>query len=83
MAALTGSDFPVRGRAHTPEQKREVIEELLVLWGNNSELRLGQLLANCIDSDAGLYTIEDDDLLRELHTYYEREQDGYKDDGNR
>jgi len=60
------------GRAHTPAQKRAVIERILVVWENNPELRLGQLLINVLNGIDGEHTtrrifyIEDEELAIQL-----------------
>lgn len=53
-------DIP--GRAHTPEQKRAIVERLYAQWLHMPDLRLGQLLAL---ADAGqlLFYVEDEALL--------------------
>ncbi len=49
------------GRAVTPEEKRRLVDRLLLAWLANPELRLGQLV---VDSTHGaiapIYYIEDD-----------------------
>jgi hypothetical protein len=53
---------PIKGRAHTPEQKRAIVERLYTLWLTCPALRLGQLL-ECAHAGTLLYYIEDEDLL--------------------
>ena len=54
-------------RAVTEEQKEEVLAELLTLWKNNPQLRLGQLLLNL---GFDFYYVEDYDLIAELEKFY-------------
>lgn len=42
MTAPTERTTP--GRAHTPEQKRELLDRLYVAWLKKPQLRLGQLI---------------------------------------
>ena len=51
-------------RAHTPNEKRAVIEKLYAAWIAMPELRLGQLITNAVlpgsgEATAPLYFIED------------------------
>ena len=57
-------------RAHTDEQKREVIERLYRLWVKCPSLRLGQLIINCFDMD--FYYTEDFDLIETLEAIYQQ-----------
>jgi hypothetical protein len=54
-------------RAHTPEQKWEVIERLYTLWLEHPEYRLGQLIANIYKDP---YNVEDFDLIATLERRY-------------
>jgi hypothetical protein len=57
------------GRAHTPEQKRAIIERVLATWEAHPQQRLGQLIGNVLgrvvagqaqeDQIRKLYYIED------------------------
>lgn len=47
-----------------------VVKELEKVWRGWPSLRLGQLLGNVIGER--LYFIEDDDLIRALHDYYDK-----------
>lgn len=71
----------MKNRAITVEQKRQVIESLFNLWIKYPELRLGQLIENCITklsntndkpgwSDPPLYFIEDFDLFERVDRFY-------------
>jgi hypothetical protein len=51
-------------RAITEAQKREVIEQLLKLWEQAPELRLGQMISNAVAGDP--FYIEDYDLIRRI-----------------
>ena len=55
-------------RAHTPEQKLEVIERLYALWLEQPDLRLGQLIANVYKDP---YNVEDFDLIETLERRYD------------
>ncbi len=50
----------MKGRALTPTQKREVIEDILAAWLMLPELRLGQLL-HAVE-EVPLFYIEDETL---------------------
>ena len=50
-----------KGRAVTPQAKRDVVERLLSMWLGYSEQRLGQLLVN-VSGSRDLYYIEDTKL---------------------
>lgn len=54
-------------RAHTPEQKWEVIERLYMLWVENPDYCLGQLIANIYKDP---YNVEDFDLIDTLERRY-------------
>ena len=66
-----------RKRADTPEQKREIIEELFKLLMKYPELRFGQLIQN-VEHYGNLYYIEDFDLLRVLDYFYLLREDEKK-----
>lgn len=64
----------VRGRAHTSEEKRAVVEAVLAAWERWPEQRLGQLIRNCFSvlecSDANtLAVIEDQTLVDCLNRF--------------
>jgi hypothetical protein len=54
------------GRALTPEQKRAIIERVLVAWEASPQLRLGQLISNSIAIETGHAEAAD----RVMHLYY-------------
>lgn len=54
-------------RAHTPEQKRAIVEHLLAVWEKKPELRFGQLLLNAYPN---LYYVEDMDLVEVVERFY-------------
>jgi len=56
----------IKGRAHTPEEKRIIIEKLYEVWikDPNHYLRLGQLLFNAAYiKQVNMFNIEDQDLI--------------------
>lgn len=62
----------MKGRAVTPEQKREVIERILEAWIRlHPHERLGQMLHNACSSDGDFFYIEDDRIaeLAERKSY--------------
>ena len=61
-------------RADTPEQKREIIEELFKIWMKYPELRFCQLIQN-VEHYGTLYYMEDYDLLRVLNYVYVLRED--------
>ena len=52
-----------------PERISKILTELSEVWIQYPDLRLGQLLFNVIN-DPALYYIEDEDLIKELKTFY-------------
>jgi hypothetical protein len=54
-------------RAITSEQKRFLIERLLIAWNKEACLRLGQLLSNAVGDD--LFNIEDQTLIDKVETF--------------
>lgn len=55
--------YLIPGRAHTPEQKRAIVDRILRAWIAAPDLRLGQLLANaCEPSPTPLFYVEDASL---------------------
>jgi hypothetical protein len=54
----------MRGRAETPEDKREIIERILAVWLSKPQQRLGQLIENARgwNPQVDLFMIEDQDL---------------------
>ena len=64
--------FTVWGRAESPEAKRAAVEQLLEIWLNVPELRLGQLIGNVVSDEKRLYFLEDRPLLEELAASYAR-----------
>ncbi len=67
------------GRALTPDQKRAIIERVLIAWERSPQLRLGQLVSNAIaietahaeaaDRVRRLYYVEDEALVDMLETW--------------
>lgn len=56
----------MKGRAKTPEQKREIMERILAVWMTVPDLRLGQLV-NGTTRDA--FYIEDYELAEIIELY--------------
>lgn len=61
-------------RAETPEQKQEVMDQLLQLWLKCPELRLGQLIDNAmyLNDDTftpNLFSVEDFYLIEMLEKF--------------
>ena len=46
-----------------------ILQQLGEIWKMNPDLRLGQLLLNCM-SDPMLYYVEDDKLIEVVRSYY-------------
>jgi hypothetical protein len=69
------SDLPKRSL--TPEQKRAIVERVLVAWEKSPQLRLGQMiysvsyaaLTNADNAGRDLFFIEDTDLAELLETW--------------
>lgn len=62
----------ISGRAHTPEQKRAILERLYGVWMRQPELRLGQLLDNSVHN---MFYVEDEALMDALEmSFKEREK---------
>lgn len=77
----TGSILPHAQvyRAWTQEQKEQVLSTILLIWNQNPELRLGQLLLNAAQTN--LYSIEDFDLLALLQKIYSLEKEKEEENG--
>ena len=58
----------IPGRAHTPEQKRAIIQRLYTIWLDAPTLRLGQLIY-IATGDKKLFDIEDEILVGKLRRY--------------
>lgn len=56
------------GRALTSDQKRAVLNRVLVAWLAFPEMRLGQLLANACGA-TDVFFFEDDDLVAAVDSY--------------
>jgi len=59
---------PLDNRANTPEQKKEIIDRLLVVWLSVPDLRLGQLIANVVGT-GNLFYKEDYNLMVQVEDY--------------
>jgi hypothetical protein len=68
----------LRGRAITPEQKREVMGRILTAWLRAPDLRLGQLIVNTQRPPGpgpDLFNVEDFELandVRRFAKFYDR-----------
>lgn len=62
-------------RATSPEQKKEIVEDLLSIWLRNPSLRLGQLIGNVYHAPSGgdPYHVEDYDFINEVSAFYDEE----------
>lgn len=49
----------------------QILAELSEIWHEFPDMRLMQLLLNLPISDAFMYYIEDEDLIKQLRKYYE------------
>lgn len=57
-------------RPRDPERIKPMLAKIEELWLKAPQLRLGQLLGNCVPSDIKLYYMEDDELLAKLEAMY-------------
>ena len=70
----------MKGRAVTPEQKRELLDRIYEVWCDKScsELRLGQLIGNATElgwcTGNRLFYVEDSALIDELWQFARRPQ---------
>lgn len=64
-------------RAVTPDKKREIVEDLLTIWLDNPQLRLGQLIGNVYHAPTGgdPYHVEDVDFINEISAYYSPDEE--------
>ena len=60
--------MPIKNRAETPEQKRQVIERLYAAWLANPDSRLCQLIMNATHPNPVFY-IEDMDLVTQVEKF--------------
>lgn len=68
--SLTPSPFPMpKGRAYTPDEKRDVIEAVLAAWISCKDMRLGQLLCNVMPAEKDLFYAEDAYLVDLVDEY--------------
>ncbi len=79
MTNSTLSPHSQQYRAHTPEQKHEIIERLYTVWLTQPELRLGQLITSF---GRGLYNTEDFDLIIILESIFLPRQEKENDRTN-
>lgn len=59
---------PPKGRAATPEAKREIVERLLAAWEKAPQLRLGQLIVAATQGRR-LFHVEDEALAEALEAF--------------
>ena len=52
----------MKGRAITPEQKREIVDRVLAAWLKTQHQRLGQFLHNAIHGQGDIFYVEDERL---------------------
>lgn len=52
-----------------PKRIPSLLAQLQMIWSNNPDLRLGQLISNVI-RDPALYYVEDQQLIDALKQYY-------------
>ena len=62
-------------RAVTEDQKKEVINKILLIWLANPELRLSQLILNIFD-DEDFFYVEDYDLVALAEEIYIKNPEG-------
>ncbi len=58
----------VPGRAHTPEQKRAIIERLYDAWLLMPEQRLAQLIKN-VYSESDIFYVEDETFVENIEEF--------------
>ena len=61
----------MKNRAMTNKQKEEVMQRLLVIWKCVPNLRLGQLIVNCLplEMKSNPFYIKDFDLVNRIEEY--------------
>lgn len=59
----------MKGRAETAEDKKAIIQRIMVAWLSKPNLRLGQLLENALPVEDDLFYMEDDVLIGHLERY--------------
>ena len=59
---------PIKGRAHTDDQKLAIMQKITKIWMEFPELRLGQLLMNATNVNDIFYT-EDDNLMEFVEAF--------------
>ena len=53
-----------------PERIKPMLAKIEELWNKTPQLRLGQLIGNCVREEIKLYYMEDDVLLAKLEAMY-------------
>lgn len=69
----------IKGRAITPEQKREVIERIYNAWLKAPQQRLGQLISNATynkNTIKDIFYVEDEDLAEKIEELIGRIKNG-------
>lgn len=67
---MSDEDLRRRGRALTPEQKRELIERLYAAWCRQPEQRLGQFVSNSLGiAGFGFFYAEDSELVEACESW--------------
>lgn len=62
----------IKGRANTPEEKKQVIDRLYYAWLSVPDLRLGQFLECAKPKNLDdLFYIEDNDLANHIEKFVE------------
>jgi hypothetical protein len=63
----------VDGRAHEPYMKKEILDRVFLVWEENPDMRLGQLILNALGDHPrnDLYYMEDFNLIGTIEEYYE------------
>lgn len=64
-------------RATTDEKKKQIVEDLLSIWLEHPNLRLGQLIGNVYHAPTGgdPYHVEDYDFINEISAFYAPEEE--------
>ena len=65
------SDMKRGDTMRDPNRITKTLQEIQKVWEQFPDLRLGQLLLNATD-DTILYYLEDDELVQNVQTFYEK-----------
>lgn len=66
-----------------PNRINDMITIVEDYWTRYPDLRLGQLLLNCVPESKDLYYVEDENLLVLMDSYYNKQKNICKHDGSR